>query len=329
MGLFQICIRGSGSFSSWGRAIPSTFSRQLAEEVLFQALVAGEVPGPGPYRYRVTGIPAPAPSPFLRGFEATVWGEAFYRIHRYTFQSAWHHAQALIQSLIEAGQLEAGSQITWGVMAGQDPLPSAASLGRLLEEPTLSLPETLPPPRQGGGARFQVRLPEPVLRQAWQEVQVEPELERGGFLLGRLHRRPDDSVELLLEEVVPAEASEKGAASLGFTPETWVRLQAHLTGRSGEGLRLGGWYHSHPCFDPERIADPPESRLFLSLSDWEVMSTGFASPFQVALVLASSPAQREPCGALVGWRAARLVALNRRRGSDVYSIPFDGSTPAP
>jgi len=326
MRMFQVHLRGRGIFSSWERPLPPAFGRQLAEEMLFEALVAGEVTIPGPYRYQITGLLNPERySPFLVGFEATVWGEEFYRTHHYAFQSAWHYAQALIQDLIEEGRLEVGCRVTWGVTIGED-MP-ASGLGHILDEPTLSLPEVLPPPRRVGRARFQVRLPDSVLRQAWQEVQVEPALERGGFLLGRLHRRPDDQVELLLEEAIPAEAVEPGAASLGFTPATWTCLQAQLAGRP-DGLRLGGWFHSHPCFDLERAGDPPESRLFLSLSDWEVMTTSFPAPFQVALVLASAPDQAEPCGALFGWRAARLVALIRRQ-SDVYSIPIDRGAPAP
>ena len=196
--MFWLFIRHLVTSSLWTYALPRSFSRQLAEEALFQGIVAGFLPSQVAHHYRVVGIaaensPSAAGARLLTAFEATVWAQGEPYTRRYPLQAARHHAQGRIQELVAAQALAAQTRVTWGVAEFEaEPSRSEKDAARALEEPTVKLPWALPPPRRKGPARFQVCLAPEAWEQARREVLRDPTQERGGFLCGSLRRRPDD-----------------------------------------------------------------------------------------------------------------------------------------
>jgi proteasome lid subunit RPN8/RPN11 len=97
--------------------------------------------------------------------------------------------------------------------------------------------------------------------------------EVGGILLGHM-AATSNHVHLVVMASLRAEAVRSSRIFVQFTHETWARLRK-ARHRDYPGLRVVGWYHSHPGFG-----------LFLSNMDREFHSLAFGSrAWQVALVV--------------------------------------------
>ena len=69
-------------------------------------------------------------------------------------------------------------------------------------------------------------------------------VERGGGLAGRYHIDPDGQRFIVVTDVVPAPAAPSSAARIDIRAEDWIEIHSTIARRPG--LRLLGWYHSHP-----------------------------------------------------------------------------------
>lgn len=119
---------------------------------------------------------------------------------------------------------------------------------------------------------------------------TEPRREVGGVLLGEvLHT----SVGLLTRvvDMIPALLADTGITHMTFTHSTWEQINASLDEREG-GLRIVGWYHTHPGFGP-----------FYSAHDRFIHENFFADRTHVGLVL--DPVQSSL--SMYGWREDAVV----------------------
>jgi len=112
--------------------------------------------------------------------------------------------------------------------------------------------------------------------------------ERGGFLLGGLHR--DRCLYIEIRHFLPAEAAQSRAATLTFTHDTWATLNRQVEQNFQEELVVG-WHHTHPGFG-----------VFLSGYDLFIHRNFFDQPWQVALVV--DPKRHE--FGFFQWRDARV-----------------------
>lgn len=132
---------------------------------------------------------------------------------------------------------------------------------------------------------------------------TEPRREVGGVLLGEvLHT----SVGLLtrVADMIPALLADTGITHMTFTHSTWEQINAALDERE-DGLRIVGWYHTHPGFGP-----------FYSAHDRFIHENFFADRSHVGLVL--DPAHSSL--SMYGWRDDAVV---RGPGITIYADKRD------
>ena len=112
--------------------------------------------------------------------------------------------------------------------------------------------------------------------------------ERGGFLVGGLHR--DRFLYVEIRHFLPALAAQSRAASLTFTHDTWSAMNRQVESHYPDELVLG-WQHTHPGFG-----------VFLSGYDLFIHRNFFNHPWQVALVV---DPKRQEFG-FFQWRNGRV-----------------------
>lgn len=135
-------------------------------------------------------------------------------------------------------------------------------------------------------------LPGPVLDRILEYSDASPDIESGGFLLGRRCRDPRYRRDFLsIRQFLPASATTGQIDSLTFTHETWARLHDTIDTRFPD-LEILGWHHTHPGFG-----------IFLSRHDEFIHRNFFDSRWHVAMVV-------DPCQGEFGffqWLDDRLV----------------------
>jgi hypothetical protein len=147
------------------------------------------------------------------------------------------------------------------------------------------------------------------------------EIEKGGALLGYLHRSPDGAAPGLRLEVVafaPAEGAEASSHSLTFSGPAWEAIERRRVAFEKDAgladpLQIVGWAHGHP-----RLGAAGGTPFFLSYHDQAIMEQHFNEPFDIALVVdagSQTEAPLEETLAVFGWdrHGIRLV----RRSIDV------------
>jgi proteasome lid subunit RPN8/RPN11 len=129
-----------------------------------------------------------------------------------------------------------------------------------------------------------------VYAQTSEHARSEPDREIGGVLLGRAFRH-EGACYVEVSESLRAPNTEAGATHVTFTDTSWQAM-----GQEGErrfpGLRIVGWYHTHP-----------KMSIFVSSQDVFFHSHFFKEEWQVALVI-------EPHKHLAGffiWRNGQLL----------------------
>ncbi len=112
------------------------------------------------------------------------------------------------------------------------------------------------------------------LDSAMSHAQTHSAVEVGGLCLGRVFiSSQDDRLLIHVEEMIHAEHTTAGIASVTFTYETWqkfIEIQTH----DFPNLRLLGWYHSHPGFG-----------IFLSGMDIFIHQSFFTTLWHIAVVV--------------------------------------------
>jgi proteasome lid subunit RPN8/RPN11 len=131
------------------------------------------------------------------------------------------------------------------------------------------------------------------MKQALAHANGETSVEVGGVLVGETYMtRRGQVVELAA--ALPASTLQAGMGHVTFSHDAWNEIYRKLDAME-PGLRILGWYHSHPGFG-----------VFLSPQDRFIQSGFFADPANVAMVL--DPLFRRV--GLFGWRGGDLVSLS-------------------
>ena len=99
-------------------------------------------------------------------------------------------------------------------------------------------------------------------------------VERGGHLVGRYCIEPGGTRRfIVITDAVPAVAARASGAHVEIAPEHWIAVHRELASRPG--LRVLGWYHSHPG-----------GWVGMSDVDRETQRAQFNVDWQVGLVIA-------------------------------------------
>ena len=127
---------------------------------------------------------------------------------------------------------------------------------------------------------------------------LETRREVGGVLVGEFAVSPRGPVTRV-EDIIIADTNQASLTHVTFTHDAWDRIHEAL-GRRDDGVRIVGWYHTHPGFGP-----------FLSAHDLFIHENFFADRLQVALVL--DPVQN--LFGVFGWRGDKV---ERYQGCYLY-----------
>jgi len=127
---------------------------------------------------------------------------------------------------------------------------------------------------------------------------LEARREVGGVLVGSFAESSRGPLTRV-EDIVIADTNEASLTHVTFTHESWNRIHAALE-RRDDGVRIVGWYHTHPGFGP-----------FLSAHDLFIHENFFPNALQVALVL--DPVQS--LFGVFGWREGKV---ERHTGCYLY-----------
>jgi len=123
---------------------------------------------------------------------------------------------------------------------------------------------------------------EPVYRDLLEGREFSPELEEGGFLVGRIFQDGSEP-GCFIAEVSDAVAAEHTGATLmqlTFTGDSFGAVKRRLE-LDHKGKRLLGWYHTHPF--------PALPRLGLSSMDIQLHFTTFRISWQLAGLINLDP----------------------------------------
>lgn len=113
-------------------------------------------------------------------------------------------------------------------------------------------------------------------------------VEIGGVLVGDVDAETGD---VFVAAAIPAHRATSAVASLTFTHEAWDDVN-EIIARDYEGLRMVGWYHSHPRFG-----------IFLSEYDVFIQKNFFREEWQVAYVV--DPVAE--ISGVFGWEHGEIV----------------------
>ncbi|WP_037677793.1 JAB N-terminal domain-containing protein [Streptomyces griseus] len=117
------------------------------------------------------------------------------------------------------------------------------------------------------------------------DLRLSLEVEEGGFLLGKVYRRPDsaDGHVVIVEHVLPAEHSGASHMHFTFTGDSFRTMSRVMEERHPEDQLLG-WYHTH-LFSAV-------GGMGLSRTDVELHRATFRRPWQVAALINISGGRR-------------------------------------
>jgi len=192
-----------------------------------------------------------------------------------------------------------------------------------LDEPpsTIALPQRPTPGRLPRGARehlgpaggeYPVCLSTSALTAMMADARSDLERERGGWLLGGLHRDIETATLFAhIRDWVPVETTDASLTHLAFSGTAWERLYEQLRERQLDRTAVLGYWHSHPFIldCPEHGKEcphRPRSGLFFSEDDVFVMHASFAQPYQLGLVVAPLEPDDHRAVAAFGWRDGRI-----------------------
>lgn len=114
---------------------------------------------------------------------------------------------------------------------------------------------------------------------AMSHAHTNKEYEVGGICIGQVFQNKQDRRLLIhIKEVIPAEtimtnSQIQGKSFFTFTAEIWKGM-INIYLRDFPGMRVLGWYHSHPGFG-----------IFLSGMDLFIHNNFFNAPWHVAMVI--------------------------------------------
>lgn len=148
-------------------------------------------------------------------------------------------------------------------------MPSAAAPD-VRQLPGESLPAADFP--AGRAQEFRVFFAPPVHEQIWKHASEDLALEICGVLVG-LWQQDARGPFVTISEFIRCDSAKSGFAEVTFTHESWTKINAEMDTRLA-GLRIVGWYHSHPDFG-----------IFLSDRDIFIHQHFFSGAGQVAHVV--------------------------------------------
>ncbi|MFG2132198.1 JAB N-terminal domain-containing protein [Streptomyces sp. NPDC048751] len=124
-----------------------------------------------------------------------------------------------------------------------------------------------------------------VQRRLERDLPLSLDVEEGGFLLGKVYRRPDgaDGHVVIVEHVLPAEHSGASHMHFTFTGDSFRTMSRVMEERHPEDQLLG-WYHTH-LFSAV-------GGMGLSRTDVELHRATFRRPWQVAALINISGGRR-------------------------------------
>jgi hypothetical protein len=240
-------------------------------------------------------------------------------------------AQDLSAPLVANGTLKAGEVFTYRVKAqpngaSHHPGPSSAALRFEVEEVVPVLPvrnacqDTLVRRSRPSGIQTAGDMPVFILPQVLAQIEAATRKadwnETGGLLIGHLARdRSRNDLVAIVTAQLPAEHTRSEATRLGFTPDTWAALDAALTRRHSNEIRLG-WWHCHSFWrENHKVCEKKEKCPmlpgFFSEDDVMVQRTVFPRAYSVGLL-----ATYVPCGrlqhTLFAWRNGMVTSRGFR-----------------
>ncbi len=153
---------------------------------------------------------------------------------------------------------------------------------------------------------------------AW--CRADPDVERGGVLLGALALSPAGDAFVAARHFSPAVGADEQPASVRFTREAWAAIHRHRRAVD-PAAQVVAWVHSHPRIV---LADGAAATAhFLSADDVAIMAGFFDLPHCTAWVVDASDPAAPPDDsiAVYGWDRAGVGLV--RRDVDVLA---DGIT---
>jgi proteasome lid subunit RPN8/RPN11 len=138
------------------------------------------------------------------------------------------------------------------------------------------------------GARRGINIEESAREAMHAHAEGTTSVEIGGVLVGDIDGETGDVFVLA---AIPAHRATSAVASLTFTHEAWDEVN-EIMSRDFEGLRMVGWYHSHPRFG-----------IFLSEYDVFIQKNFFSEEWQVAYVV--DPVSHT--SGVFGWEHGEIV----------------------
>ncbi len=129
---------------------------------------------------------------------------------------------------------------------------------------------TFPGPRNAN-ARLRVAVERSAYAELVAHAKSSLKAEVCGVLAGQVCE-DDEGCFVGVEAMIPGTAAGEGSAHVTFTQETWNAIHASLE-REHPGLKIVGWYHTHPGFGVE-----------FSEMDLFIQRNFFAGPAHLALV---------------------------------------------
>jgi 26S proteasome regulatory subunit N11 len=110
------------------------------------------------------------------------------------------------------------------------------------------------------------------MKTVWEAVEHQDEedalVERGGALVGRYAIDPTGQRFIVITDAVPAPAAPSSAAHVDIRTEDWLVLHTQI--KQMPGVRLLGWYHSHPGFGVWMSRTDRETQRLIFAADWQV-----------------------------------------------------------
>jgi len=138
------------------------------------------------------------------------------------------------------------------------------------------------------GARRGINIEESAREAMHAHAEGTTSVEIGGVLVGDIEGETGDVFVLA---AIPAHRATSAVASLTFTHEAWDDVN-EIMSRDFEGLRMVGWYHSHPRFG-----------IFLSEYDVFIHKNFFSEEWQLAYVV--DPVSHT--SGVFGWEHGEIV----------------------
>jgi proteasome lid subunit RPN8/RPN11 len=124
-------------------------------------------------------------------------------------------------------------------------------------------------------ASFQVYVTAYVVNKVWQHVNETPRLESGGVLIGHPFQCIDDPTItfVIIVDALQQESNNRSVSHYTVGPTEIARVRAQIE-KNYAGLKVVGWYHSHPGHG-----------VFLSQQDMQIVQSLYNAEWHLAWVL--------------------------------------------